>query len=232
MTDTDTDTDTETIPVTFDVPGAHDAHDAVDGFVQRRNDKRERKQSARVLPPGITQSMMKKYVVYYREMTYNKDGKPQPREYFKVESHPRLNKPWTSSKSTKISLIEKLNDANQIVTDLEENKDGNDFSATTTAATATTTAATATTPTEIVERWSKQLPKYTSLRIVRDTDTSTILSAIYDRKDNVNGFRWTSSHTISVPLTAPVEKYNTLISFAIHKLREKLRDKYALDLLL
>jgi hypothetical protein len=47
----------------------------VDVLEISRNDKRERKKTAQTLPPGITQSMMKKYVVYYREMTYLKNGK-------------------------------------------------------------------------------------------------------------------------------------------------------------
>lgn len=209
-------------------------HETPDVPIQRKSDKRERKQTARLLPPGITQNMMKKYVVYYREITYNKDGKPQPREYFKVESHPRLNKPWTTSKSTKISLIEKLNDANQMVADLEnkydnddnDNNDNNDKDK-------ETKAYSTESPNSIVERWTKQLPKYTSLRIVRNTDTAIILSAIYDRKDNVNAFRWTCSHTFSIPLplTESAPHYDTLISLAIHKLREKLQDKYALDVL-
>lgn len=218
-----------------------DTIDTPDVPIQRKSDKRERKQTARLLPPGITQNMMKKYVVYYREMTYNKDGKPQPREYFKVESHPRLNKPWTTSKSTKISLIEKLNDANQMVADLENkydnndndnnyNNDNNDKDKETKAISSTESL------TSIVERWTKQLPKYTSLRIVRNTDTAIILSAIYDRKDNVNAFRWTCSHTFSLPLPLPLTEsaanYDTSISLAIHKLREKLQDKYALDVLM
>ena len=73
-----------------------------------RNDKRERKQTAQVLPPGITHNMMNKYVVYYREMVYLKDGKRVPREYFKVESHPKLTRPWVTSKSTKVPLLEKI----------------------------------------------------------------------------------------------------------------------------
>lgn len=93
--------------------------DATESSTPLRNDKRERKHTAQSLPPGITHNMMKKFVVYYREMTYLKNGKQQPREYFKVESHPRLSKPWVSSKSTKIALLEKLNDANQVVADLE-----------------------------------------------------------------------------------------------------------------
>jgi hypothetical protein len=183
----------------------------------RREYKRERKQTAQILPPGITHDMMKKYVVYYREMTYLKDGKQQPREYFKVEAHPKLNKPWISSKSVKISLIEKLNDANQVVDDLD-------------AATATATAATAEIST-ITERWAKRLPKYATLRIVRDTPTATILSANYDRKDNHNGFRWTGSHTFSLR-TADADDAadDAVISLEIQKLREKLIHKYGLDL--
>jgi hypothetical protein len=184
----------------------------------RREYKRERKQTAQILPPGITHDMMKKYVVYYREMTYLKDGKQQPREYFKVEAHPKLNKPWISSKSMKISLIEKLNDANQVVDDLD--------AATVTAATAAAEIST------IAERWAKRLPKYATLRIVRDTPTATILSANYDRKDNLNGFRWTGSHTFSLPMTGDADDAadDAAISLEIQKLREKLIHKYGLDL--
>ena len=186
---------------------------------QRREYKRERKQTAQVLPPGITHDMMKKYVVYYREITYLKDGKQQPREYFKVEAHPKLNKPWITSKSVKISLIEKLNDANQFVDDLD-------------TATATVTAATAEIST-ITERWAKRLPKYATIRIVRDTPTATILSANYDRKDNLNGFRWTGSHTFSLPMGAMednAEGVDAVIGLEIQILKEKLRVKYGLDL--
>jgi hypothetical protein len=188
----------------------------------RREYKRERKQTAQILPPGITHNMMKKYVVYYREMTYLKDGKQQPREYFKVEAHPKLNKPWNSSKSVKISLIEKLNDANQVVDDLDA-----------ATATATATMAAAADISTITDRWAKRLPKYATLRIVRDTPTATILSANYDRKDNLNGFRWTGSHTFSLPIednAEAVDAVDAVIGLEIQILREKLREKYGLDL--
>jgi len=81
--------------------------------------KRERKQSAKDLPEGITQQMMRKYVVYYEEC-YNKE-KDLHREFFKVERHPGLDKPWASSKSGKVALLEKLAQANKIVDDLEAN---------------------------------------------------------------------------------------------------------------
>lgn len=167
--------------------------------------------------------MMKKFVVYYRETMYLKNGKTQPREYFKVESHPRLKKPWVSSKSVKISLIEKLNDANQVVADLEE-LDSNDSAA------APEDLAT------ILERTSKQLPKYTMLRIVKDTPGLITLALVYDRKDNSNGFRWTCSYTFSViavdiSISLSNNNIEAQISLGIDKLREKLQEKYAVDLL-
>jgi hypothetical protein len=162
------------------------------------NDKRERKQTAQILPLGITHNMMKKYVVYYREIVYLKNGKCIPREYFKVESHPKLARPWVTSKSTKISLLEKLNDANEYVTKLSA-------------------TAPATDPAHATE-----LPKYTMMRLVRDTPTTTIHSLVYDRKDNLNGFRWTCSYTFSSPTTT---------ANALHHLRDKLREKYGVDLL-
>jgi hypothetical protein len=81
--------------------------------------KRERKHNAKSLPDGITQDMMRKYVVYYEEC-YNKE-KDLHREFFKVERHPRLDKHWMSSKSGKITILEKLGQANKIVDDLENN---------------------------------------------------------------------------------------------------------------
>ena len=139
-------------------------------------------------------------------MVYLKNGKRIPREYFKVESHPKLARPWVTSKSMKIPLLEKLNDANEYVMKL---------SATAPASEAATDPATDP---------ASELPKYTMLRIVRDTPTATIRSLVYDRKDNLNGFRWTCSHTFSSPTS-------TAVSLALHHLRDKLREKYGVDLL-
>jgi len=81
--------------------------------------KRERKHSAKELPNGITQEMMKKYVVYYHEWLDKEHTKK--REFFKVEKHPKLDKPWTTTKSEKVSIQEKLNQANKVVQDLDNN---------------------------------------------------------------------------------------------------------------
>jgi len=79
--------------------------------------KKERQQKARPLPEGIQQSMMRKYVVYYYNV-YNKE-KNLSREYFRVEGHPKLEKIWETTKSEKVSILEKLLQANKVVDDLE-----------------------------------------------------------------------------------------------------------------
>ena len=102
--------------------------------------KRERKNNAKELPEGITQEMMKKYVVYYHEWL-NKEHTKQ-REFFKVEKHPKLDKPWSTTKSEKVSIQDKLQQANKVVDDLE-----NDI---------------------YPEKEGIQLPKYISLTNVRE----------------------------------------------------------------
>lgn len=176
-----------------------------------RNDKRERKQSAQSLPPGITQQMMKKFVVYYREFVNLKNGKRIPREYFKVESHPKLARPWATTKSVKVSLLDKLNEANEYVAKLDE------------------AAATALSDTPPGFESETPLPKYTMLRVIRNTPTETILSLVYDRKDTINGFRWTCSHTFVRPHANSNE--DQLIQTALQELQMKLREKYGIEMI-
>jgi hypothetical protein len=79
--------------------------------------KRERQHNAKPLPDGITQNMMKKYVVYYQD--YADKEKKRMRQYFKVEKHPKLDKIWIGCKSNNISIHDKLTQVNKIVIDLE-----------------------------------------------------------------------------------------------------------------
>jgi len=78
--------------------------------------KRARKKSAKLLPDGITQDMLKKYVTYEHEYCGKKNTK---REFFRVNDHPKLDKQASSSKSEKFTIREKLDQANKIVEDLE-----------------------------------------------------------------------------------------------------------------
>jgi hypothetical protein len=79
--------------------------------------KRARQASARKLPEGITQDMLKKYVVY--NVGFLSTDRTKWRDFFTVEKHPKLNgKVWTTTKSMKVSAYQKLMDANKVVEDL------------------------------------------------------------------------------------------------------------------
>jgi len=90
-------------------------HSNCKGIIQ--GTKRARKTSAKPLPQGITQDMMKKYVVFYED--YADKEKKRLRQYFKIEKHPKLDKILIGTKSNDISIQEKLNQINKIVNDLE-----------------------------------------------------------------------------------------------------------------
>ena len=87
--------------------------------------KRLRKKSAIELPIELKQDMIPKYVVYYKEC-YNKEKKLY-REFFKIEKHPlmTIKKVITSSKSNKISILEKLEQIKKLLNDIENNNELN-----------------------------------------------------------------------------------------------------------
>lgn len=73
--------------------------------------KRERKKSASQLPDGISQEMMPKYVVYYKNWLDKEHTKY--REYFRIEKHPKRQSmsDWETSKSQCYTIQEKLQQA-------------------------------------------------------------------------------------------------------------------------
>ena len=76
--------------------------------------KRDRKYNAQELPPDLKNAILPKYVYYCSEIM-NK-GKPNEyvREFFRIEKHPNLNKKiWSSSKSIKRSILDKLVETKQ-----------------------------------------------------------------------------------------------------------------------
>lgn len=79
--------------------------------------KRRRKHNAKELPDELKQEELPKYVVYYKEK-YGTNGKT--REYFKIEKHPAQDKIWMTSKSEKINILEKLEQAKQKLLDYNE----------------------------------------------------------------------------------------------------------------
>lgn len=84
--------------------------------------KRARKYNAKDLPDGITHDMLPKYVVYYNEC-YNKE-KDLYRDFFKIEKHPNQEgKEFCSSKSTKISIQDKLTEIIEMLNRIENNEE-------------------------------------------------------------------------------------------------------------
>ena len=81
--------------------------------------KRKRKKTAKPLPDGLTQDMIPKYVVYYKDC-YNKE-KQLFREFFKIEKHPKIKKPINSSKSKKFTILQKLEEIKKKIYNIENN---------------------------------------------------------------------------------------------------------------
>lgn len=88
--------------------------------INKKDEKRNRKTNAVKLPIEIDESMIPKYVVYYREC-YNKEQQLY-REFFKIEKHPNqtTKKVYTSSKSNKITIKEKLEQIKEMLNKIEE----------------------------------------------------------------------------------------------------------------
>ena len=94
-------------------------------IIEKDEYKRARKHNAIKLPSTLADLYIPKYINYYNEC-YNIEKKLY-REYFKIEKHPHQvsNKTYISSKSNKISIIEKLNQITKILGELDAN-DAND----------------------------------------------------------------------------------------------------------
>jgi len=72
--------------------------------------KRKRNFNAKQLPPDINESDIPKYVNYCTEIMNKGKSNEYVRDFFRIEQHPNLTKKcWSSTKSVKISIIEKLN---------------------------------------------------------------------------------------------------------------------------
>ena len=168
-------------------------HQKYNSTASGEDEKRERKYNAKELPLGLTQNMMKRYVTYNHEWL-NKEH-TRSREYFKVE-HPKLEKSWVTSKSEKVPLLQKLEHANQVVSDLEKG-----IFPDSTASAASSAAAPV-----------RALPKYISIVVKREKP-----HLVYERKRPEDGVR----EEMRMVLPA-----NYILKDEIVKLREKVQAKY------
>jgi len=90
-------------------------------IIEKDEYKRIRKHNAIKLPSTLADLNIPKYINYYNEC-YNNEKKLY-REYFKIEKHPyqEKNKTYISSKSNKISILEKLDQIKKILNELNAN---------------------------------------------------------------------------------------------------------------
>lgn len=94
--------------------------------------------SQKELPEGLTYDMLHKFV-YYNSEVYNKEEN-KTREFFRVE-HPNLPHPWSTTKSGKVSIQEKLTQANRVADDVVRGILPQNITKSITITTAPTTAA-------------------------------------------------------------------------------------------
>ena len=136
-------------------------------LIIKDDSKRSRKSTAVKLPPEINESMIPKYVVYYKEC-YNKE-KMLFREFFKIEKHPsvKTNRIYTSSKSNKISILDKLEQIKTILLNIENVNNQEETII----------------DEPIIDVEKITLPKYISLKKTEKTEkTETKYFFIYDKK--------------------------------------------------
>jgi hypothetical protein len=96
----------------------------VDQAEQNRNmGKRQRKHNAQPLPLELENIELPKFVVYYKEILNRGKDNESYRDFFRVEKHPLLKngKDKATTKSMKVSILDKLKEAKEYIKTLETN---------------------------------------------------------------------------------------------------------------
>ena len=131
--------------------------------------------------------MMPKYIYYSTEIIKSTDG-DYIREFFRIEKHPKLiKKCLSSSKSCKISILDKLKQIKQKLYELDNN---------------------------IIDE-SYKLPKYVSIKIKSDTKICLIYdrkhnNKRYNMKKTINNYKESElEYNVNLLLEKINEKYYT-----------------------
>lgn len=154
-------------------------------LVVKDDSKRVRKSNAVKLPPEINESMIPKYVVYYKEC-YNRE-KLLFREFFKIEKHPKVttNRVYTSSKSNKINILDKLEQIKNILENIENDLNEETFNQ------------------EEVKKIT--LPKYVSLKKHENDDERYYL--IFDKKIGQNRQTYKAICNNKLPISQNLDEF-------------------------
>ena len=163
----------------------------INELIIKESEKRERKYNAIKLPEDLNQHMLPKYVGYYKEC-YNIQKKLY-REFFKIEKHPNMvkHKVYVSSKSSKLTLLEKLEQIKKILFELdnlEKDELEKDLEK----------------DLETDDSEKVSLPKYISLKNHKDNSKYYL---VYDKKTNINRNTLKLTYAKSEPLLANLNDF-------------------------
>tara|TARA_B100000497_G_C7691049_1_gene420145 strand:+ start:435 stop:983 length:549 start_codon:yes stop_codon:yes gene_type:complete len=170
----------------------------INELIIKESIKRERKYNAIKLPEDLNQHMLPKYVGYYKEC-YNIQKKLY-REFFKIEKHPNMvkHKVYVSSKSNKLTLLEKLEQIKKILFELDNLEKDETIS---------DTLEQNDLEKKDLEKDTLEkvtLPKYISLKNHKDNSKYYL---IYDKKTNINRNTLKLTYNKSEPLLANLNDF-------------------------
>ena len=96
---------------------------ATQSLQNSNRDKCNRKYNAQLLPPQISHAQIPRYCYYCTEVMNKGKDTEYIREFFRIEKHPNLTKKSLSTtKSIKVSLVNKLKEAHKIIENLDNNE--------------------------------------------------------------------------------------------------------------
>jgi len=181
------------------------------GTLRARSRKKE-------LPEGLTYDMLHKFV-YYNFEVYNKEEN-KTREFFRVE-HPKLETPWCTTKSGKVSILEKLAQANKVSDDLDRDIFPKNIAKSVTITTGgageggggggATKATFEDVSQEEEGKETIKLPKYVAFTIAREKP-----HLVFDKR--------TENGRFGIRMVLPSKEY--IMSEQLEKLNKKIVDKY------
>lgn len=144
----------------------------VDQSTQNQNrGKKKRPKNAQPLPEELGNIKLPIYVTYNKEKMTKTNGTIYYRDFFRIEKHPKLEKTWSSSKSVKIDINEKLDMTKKKLYDLENN---------------------------IEEEKENKLPKFIYETIDKRTNKKAL---VYDRKNHDTNKRENMKFTMKTNLS-------------------------------
>jgi hypothetical protein len=83
--------------------------------------KRTRKKNAQKLPDELDGIELPKFVTYNREKMLKDTDEEYYRDFFRIEKHPDLEKAWSSTKSKKVGILEKLEKTKEQLNNIKNN---------------------------------------------------------------------------------------------------------------